>query len=149
MDTIVAGFAHQSTYTRHQYPVRGVAVNRTNGTFLSLDEQGLRVWRSAGGGDVKRVTFPAAERGFISRVIYVPSLRLYFAAALDMCIQVFDFEFNLKQVVPSYQRSILCLSFDASSQELISAGIDGVKIWCESLPPSLLACRTPSIVPGR
>jgi WD40 repeat protein len=149
MDTIVAGFAHQSTYTRHQYPVRGVAVNRTNGTFLSLDEQGLRVWRSAGGGDVKRVTFPAAERGFISRVIYVPSLRLYFAAALDMCIQVFDFEFNLKQVVPSYQRSILCLSFDASSQELISAGIDGVKIWCESLHPSLLACRTPSIVPGR
>ena len=115
----------------------------------------MRIWDTLPGdghGELKRVMFPKAERGFLSRVIYVPAVRLYFAAALDMTIKVYDGDFQLQQSVPSGgwrispspthspyesdqsswragQRSVLCLSFDAPSRELISAGIDGVKIW--------------------
>ena len=131
-ETSVAGFVLESTYARHNCPVRVLTKNTSTGAYLSLDQQGVRIWNSTGppaSRDVKRVDFPKADRGFISRIIYVPSQRLYFGAALDMNIQVFDNDFKFMQAVPSGQRSVLCLDFDVDAQELISAGIDGVKIW--------------------
>jgi WD40 repeat protein len=127
-----SGFNLKHEFSKHNATVSVVIHNSTNGTYLSLDDRGVRIWDTLPGdghGELKRTMFPKAERGFLSRVIYVPSVRLYFAAALDMTVKVYDGEFQLQQSVPSGQRSVLCLSFDAHSKELISAGIDGVKIW--------------------
>lgn len=129
---INSGFNLKHRFSKHSATVSVVIHNATNGTYLSLDDRGARVWDmlpGPGHGQLKSMMFPKAERGFLSRVIYVPAVRLYFAAALDMTVQVYDSEFQLQQSVPSGQRSVLCLSFDSKTRELISAGIDGVKIW--------------------
>lgn len=127
-----SGFNLRHEFNKHNSTVSVVIHNSSNDTYLSLDDRGVRIWDTLPGdghGELKRVMFPKSERGFLSRVIYVPSVRLYFAAALDMTVKVYDSDFQLQQSVPSGQRSVLCLSFDAPSKELISAGIDGVKIW--------------------
>ena len=128
-----AGFFLESEYKKHNNTVRVLVKNTVNNTYLSLDQAGVRIWESEAGNlcceDVRRINFPKAERGFISCVIFVPSLRLYFGACLDMTIQVFDVDFKFLQAVPTGQRSVLCLDYDSDTKEVISAGIDGVKIW--------------------
>ena len=67
----------------------------------------MRIWDTLPGdgrGELKQLMFPKAERGFLSRVIYVPAVRLYFAAALDMTVKVYDGDFQLQQSVPSGAR---------------------------------------------
>ena len=131
-EIVTSGFNKQHEFNKHNSVVQCVIYNDTNDTYLSLDDRGVRIW-DVQGTELKRTMFPKHERGFLSRIIYVPALRLYFAAALDMTVQVYDNDFNLQQAVPSGQRSVLCLSFDPKSKELISAGIDGVKVWSFSL----------------
>ena len=131
-EIVTSGFNKQHEFNKHNSVVQCVIYNDTNDTYLSLDDRGVRIW-DVQGTELKRTMFPKHERGFLSRIIYVPAMRLYFAAALDMTVQVYDNDFNLQQAVPSGQRSVLCLSFDPKSKELISAGIDGVKVWSFSL----------------
>ena len=122
-----AGFFRGSEYKKHNNTVRVLAKNTINNNYLSLDQAGVRIWETGHDGhctDVHRVDFPKTERGFISCVIFVPSLRVYFGACLDMTIQVFDIDFKFLQAVPTGQRSVLCLDYDIATNEIISAGID-------------------------
>ena len=125
--TVPRGFQFLWEYDGHLKDIKCCIHNPQNRNFASLDERSMRLWTPA--QDHMRVTFPPAQASFITDIIFVPKRKLYFAAALDMAIKVYDANLNLKASVKLGQRAVLTLAFNERTDELISGGADGVCVW--------------------
>lgn len=107
---------------------------RTNGEIeeeiwvASLDPRSLRLWKDF--HEVRRLVFPTGKSEFLSTVLQIPEKHVIVATAADLSCKFYDIH-TLEYVgsVPLHQRAVYDLKYLHGSQELVSAGVNGVTLW--------------------
>ncbi|GBG27358.1 Nuclear distribution protein nudF 1 [Hondaea fermentalgiana] len=96
--------------------------------IAALDPRSLRLWRGA--QESRRLVFPGGKSEFLSAVLLVPEKGVVVAAAADLAFKLYELH-TLEYIasIALNQRAVYELRFLASTQELVSAGVDGVTIW--------------------
>ena len=135
-----AGF-HLVSRVTNAKPLRQVVFNTSRRTFTSTDEKGMRGWRYAptaeaaddapaasGGGEP---FYPNAPKTtcFYSAVTYVRELALYFVAALDGTLRVYDDRMNELSRFRWAQGAVLRMVYNPALDELVTAGKHGIMFW--------------------
>ena len=154
--TLRAGF-HLVSRVTNQKPLRHVVFNSSKSMFTSTDEKGMRGWRNessratghactAATGSTTGVGvgiddfssanepfFPNAPKTtcFYSAVTFVRELSVYFVAALDGTLRMYDDrmgEVSRFKWEP-YQGAVLKMVYNPVLDELITAGKHGIMFW--------------------
>ena len=73
--------------------------------------------------------FPTGCKGFISSIVYMPKLKIYLAAALDMCFKIYDKSLALVESIRHEERSLAYLKFLPGENLVAAASATGVSLW--------------------
>ena len=102
---------------------------------MSWDDSGVTLW-SRDHSDKKNIPyllhqlkFPKNEQGYITTLAYIPKLKVFVAAALDMSFKIYDRTLALVESIRHEERAILALEHDLLTDQLIVAGASGVSVW--------------------
>ncbi|CAD7698424.1 unnamed protein product [Ostreobium quekettii] len=128
------GFHLEGTFSSHTSPVRQVVYQASTQRYVSLDDKCIKAWKldpttPSRTREVVTLHFPAFQPSFISCLVYVDHLKMYFAAALDHTLKLYTDSLKLKASLEWKGGAVLSLLYNEAQDELISAGSDGVKIW--------------------
>lgn len=69
------------------------------------------------------------QPNFLSAIVFIPKLRIFLAAALDMSFKIFDRKLALLETIQHEERAILQLELDSSKDILYSSGAAGIAAW--------------------
>ena len=103
--------------------------------YLSLDSAGVYLWaREHQYPDQAPhiqhlVKFPKSTPGFITSIVYIPKLKVYVGAALDMSFKVYNKSLQLIESITHEERAVLSMIYDASKELIVMAGANGVSVW--------------------
>ena len=75
------------SFDNHIHHVKTVAYNSLDGSFVSLDAAGLRLW-DLEKGELRRLIYGGSVTSFLISIIFVPSKSVYVASALDGSLKV-------------------------------------------------------------
>ena len=128
------GFQHFHEFKGHHHPVRHFglmdSVDERRGSkrlYISGDCKHIALWDLS--GQKHQLKFPKSQVNFISAIVYIPQLKILFAAALDMCFKIYDRNFRLIESIRHSERSILSIEYVASKGLLLISGANGVSCW--------------------
>jgi WD40 repeat protein len=140
------GFQEIITFEGHRLHIRGFNVVEINDDchkiqnselstklqFISWDVKQILLWESnlSTGRPVilSNMKF-SSQPNFICSVIYIPKLKIFLAAALDMSFKIYDRHLTLLESIHHEERAILQLEYDPKKDILLSAGASGISIW--------------------
>lgn len=101
--------------------------NRKREVLLSWDVKGILLWD--GETTFKQLKFPKSQQNFINSMIFIPKLKILFAAALDMTFRMYDLNFKLLESIHHDERVVVHCEYDAAKDFIIIAGATGVSVW--------------------
>ncbi len=134
------GFQDIFTFTSHRLQVRGYnmveiaedpkfqsefgAVEQ----FLSWDSKQLILWESNLTFNKPTVlhTLKLAQANYICSVVFIPKLKIFLAAALDMSFKLYSRQLQLLESIHHEERAILHLEYDLAKDIIIASGASGV-----------------------
>lgn len=142
-----------AAYREHRSAVAQVVYNPHRRTYASLDSSGLRLWhfrrRVAGAppaaSTLKSIDYPQGKRSFVTALLYVPEVHLYFAACMDSCLRLYKHDLRIRARLPWPETLVHTLAFCAARNELVTAGAAGVKArrrCCAARAPARSAAPT-------
>jgi WD40 repeat protein len=138
------GFQEIFSFRGHKLTVRGIDTvevsdhsssshSRKHDQFISWDVKAILLWEDACDGSPPRVlsrfNFPKNQPQYICAVVYIPKMKVFLAAALDMTFKIFDKQFRLLQEFHHDERAILSLQYDADRGIVICSGASGITVW--------------------
>ena len=134
------GFQHVHTFTHHVHSLRhcglmdaveeryaGSGTKSTKRLYISADSKHIVLWDF--NGIHNQLRFPKIQPDFISAIVYISPLRIFFAAALDMCFKIYDKQLRLVESIRHSERSILAIEYVDSKGLLLISGATGVSCW--------------------
>jgi len=132
--TLRSGFQLVKTYRGHRNPIRHVVFNHKAKQLLSVDERCAKLWKTTG-QEIATINFPPGQQCFLTHIVYVAQYNLYFATALDRCLKIYDDKLQLLNSMPWGKNSGVpaLLTYNPKQDEVITAGLGGVKVWGSAL----------------
>ena len=110
--------------------------------FVSLDKNGFNYWETSSTDHrahmtkrwpppvtKKRVHFKRRQNEFIQSLCYIPVKNMYIGAGLDMRVHIYDRNLNYITALPTGERVIRHIIYNAKLDEVIIAGSGGCKSW--------------------
>jgi len=73
----------------------------------------------------------------MTSIVYVPTLKMFVAAALDMTFKLFSYDFKPIEVIPHEERAVLVMEYFAKDDVIVMAGAQGVGVWRLWRPPKV------------
>lgn len=129
------GFRFLWQYTGQCTAIKSLVYNGINNQFATLDSKSVKVWGKKGTTEYCRLAFPPTSPNFIQAIVYISTLRIYLAAALDMHIKIYNH--NLKRVDAikmngpnkKGERAVMSLAFNEQTNDLICGSVDGCSVY--------------------
>jgi hypothetical protein len=138
------GFEDVFTFPAHRLQIRGYNLveiientkNQIKPTiteiFVSWDSKQTILWESnlvQNENPRKLYQLKQTQANFICSIVYVPKLKIFLAAALDMSFQIFDRQLRLLEAIRHEERAILQLEYDSNQDIIIASGASGIAVW--------------------
>jgi len=118
-------FAHE--YSGYSNTIKQVIVGHNSTQLVSVDERNIRLWNKT--EEQTRVVFPSCKLSYINFLKYIRTKQIYVAATSDLFLKVYDSTLDLVGTIKIGRRAIFHLEFNSATNELITAGVDGVTFW--------------------
>ncbi|KAK2182785.1 hypothetical protein NP493_336g03008 [Ridgeia piscesae] len=137
-----AGYIHGKAYS----DLMGVTYDGRMKQFILLDSKGVTTWskdavRKKG---VRALNFGQFQHRSITSIVYGRNMNIYFALGKDFDLMVLNRDFQQTCKVSSQLRSVVFMVFNPVTNELITGGVGGTKIWkYEQLAELSWSCLTP------
>jgi WD40 repeat protein len=121
-----------ATYRGHSTCVRQVAYNSDKGTYASIDDLGMRLWKVSDGGcgvvtNLKDLHFPNLKSNFVTAIMYSNHVKLFFCPCLDGNLRIYKHDLKIKSCLPWSESIVYDMAFVSKRDELLVAGAAGVK----------------------
>jgi WD40 repeat protein len=103
--------------------------------YVSLDARQILIWEnnnlSSSGNPtvISQLKFPKSQPNYIRSVLFIPKMKVFLAAALDMSFKIYDKGLNLLESIRHEERAILQLEFDPDKEIILSSGASGIAVW--------------------
>lgn len=138
------GFQEIFSFRGHKIQVKGVIsyelqddyfVSEANRKqlFLSWDARHIIIWEKRLARSppklLKKLEFQNKPANYIGAVLYVPKLKVFIAAALDMSFLIYDKNLNLLESIHHGERAILRMEYIADKALILLCGASGLSIW--------------------
>ncbi|XP_064607096.1 uncharacterized protein LOC135471707 [Liolophura sinensis] len=127
------GFQLRDAYEhgKENTDIMGVIYNGRMRQFIILDARGISTWnRSIINSKVSRdMSYPKYEYGLITNIIFARKYNCYFALSKDFSLKVLNKDFEETLSVSADLRCVLFMVFNPITDQLITGGVGGTKIW--------------------
>lgn len=140
------GFREVFSFGGHKLPPRGLECleiyeerefcTDVRDVYLSWDLLSAHVWvrdHHTSDGRATRILhtlkFPTGCKGFISSLVYIPKLKVYLGAALDMSFKIYDKTLTQIESIRHEERSLAHLCYHATANLLVGSSSTGVSLW--------------------
>ena len=131
------GFNVVTAYREHSNAVQQVVYNPQRRTYVSLDSHGMRIWELIPASDpgarpssatIQDVPYPRGRLDFVTALIYVPDIQLYFCACMDSQLRIYKYNLRIKSCLEWAESHVHAMTFAVARNELVIAGATGVKV---------------------
>ncbi|MGH0145110.1 UNVERIFIED_CONTAM: hypothetical protein FKN15_024465 [Acipenser sinensis] len=116
---------------KHRTNIMGVTYNSKNQRLIILDSRGCSSWYLLPGSDsIKReINFPKYQFSILKKMIYCKKFNVYFGLGKDYSVKVYNMDFcEIESADDENSHLVMTLVFNPVTEELITGGLDGIKI---------------------
>ncbi|XP_070192502.1 uncharacterized protein [Littorina saxatilis] len=116
---------------RTQPDIMGVCYNGRMRQFIFLDSKGIVSWKRdrVDNRVVRSLTYPRHEYRLITYLVYARKHNCYFALGRDFSLKVLNRDFVETCSISADLRSVLFMLFNPLRDELITGGVQGIKVY--------------------
>ncbi|XP_021350983.1 uncharacterized protein LOC110448841 isoform X2 [Mizuhopecten yessoensis] len=127
------GIQPRATYEhgKKNADIMGLAYNSRMRQFIILDSKGITSWKrdNVDNRVMRNLLYPKYEYRLLTYIVYAKKYNCYFALSKDFSLKVLNRDFDETCNVKAGLRSVLFMVFNSVTDELITGGVDGTKIW--------------------
>ncbi|XP_033746435.1 uncharacterized protein LOC117331705 isoform X2 [Pecten maximus] len=131
--SIPFGIQPRATYEhgKKNADIMGLAYNSRMRQFIILDSKGITSWKrdNVDNRVMRNLLYPKYEYRLLTYLVYAKKYNCYFALSKDFSLKVLNRDFDETCHVSAGLRSVLFMVFNSVTDELITGGVDGTKIW--------------------
>ncbi|XP_060076269.1 uncharacterized protein LOC132555908 [Ylistrum balloti] len=131
--SIPFGIQPRATYEhgKKNADIMGLAYNSRMRQFIILDSKGITSWKrdNVDNRVMRNLMYPKYEYRLLTYIVYAKKYNCYFALSKDFSLKVLNRDFDETCHVSAGLRSVLFMVFNSVTDELITGGVDGTKIW--------------------
>lgn len=110
----VSAFSHQNPDAKFNH-------------YVSWDSKVIISWQD--GKVLDQIKFPSHKPSYITCVVYLSHLNVYFGASADMKFIIYDSKLNIIETIAHEERTLLAMEYDINTNLIVLAGASGVSVW--------------------
>eukprot|EP01041_Mallomonas_annulata_P001070 gene1070-2098_t len=95
--------------------------------FISWDSNNMLLWERD--GLKNQYKFPGHQKNFITTLAYIPSLKIYIAAATDYTFKIFTRGLDLIGSMAHKERAVSSFIYNNANNNLLMCGSSGISTW--------------------
>jgi len=139
------GFQEVFTFHGHKLSVTGVnpvdisddflfGDSTRKQTFISWDAKHIMLWEKKISMDanpkiIRKLEFLNKAPNYICAIIYIPKMKVFLVAALDMTFQIYDKQLSLMETIHHDERAILNMEYLPERNLIVISGASGLSMW--------------------
>lgn len=159
------GFHEVFTFRGHKLSITGVnpvdisddflfGDSARKQTFISWDAKHIILWEKKLSNDtspkiIKKLEFLNKAPNYICAIIYIPKMKVFLVAALDMTFQIYDKQLSLMETIHHDERAILNMEYLPERGLIAISGASGLSLWRmykgQSIDSSLIMEKTTTL----